>query len=318
MGGKGQADATGEQFANGRRGKGAEKGKNRKGAGKVSPDGAQGKGSKKSKPDGWYEPGDRRIYPVDGKAYTYNQVFYWLFQEQNFSPQQIDWAWSRMVPLRPLRFQQGDRVLCNIGERRLAGVVIEVNVEDPDDPSERIPYVIKTDAYPGIPSSTISAPCDDDETICRDRCFEASSEECDLARWASPVVAAGRRQSLRFAHQDSVCIRVRDSADGNEHWIPGQVVELWPGLRGEPGEGFLVSAESVPYLVLAQDDTAYYCHLDDHTLIRKPENAPKVPVKGISKRFEHRKLPDGSVERFDHVTLRSRKRVESDSDCDSD
>merc|ERR1712187_1004929 len=77
-------------------------------------------------------------------------------------------------------------------------------------------------------------------------------------------------------------------------------------LPGLPGEGLLMSADCVPYLVLTEDDEIFYCHRDDHTLIRSPENVPRTPCKGVSQRFELRKRPDGTSERFDHVTLQSR------------
>eukprot|EP00415_Alexandrium_ostenfeldii_P002595 UN2595 len=69
------------------------------------------------------------------------------------------------------------------------------------------------------------------------------------------------------------------------------------------------TASHVPYTVNADDGNAYHCHLDDHTLIRRPGNVPRVPGKSISKRFEERTLSDGTVEKFDHATMRGKRMV---------
>jgi len=68
------------------------------------------------------------------------------------------------------------------------------------------------------------------------------------------------------------------------------------------------TASAVPYMVAVRaNDQTFYCHRDDHTLIRKPENKPRSLGKTIAKRFEFRQSEDGTVEQFDHVTLRSKK-----------
>jgi len=75
-------------------------------------------------------------------------------------------------------------------------------------------------------------------------------------------------------------------------------------------------------MVLLDDNPleTYYCHWDDHSLIRKPENKPLTLGKTISKRFELRPLNDELMEEFDHATERSRavKAGNESSDCDSD
>jgi len=136
--------------------------------------------------------------------------------------------------------------------------------------------------------------------------------EVDLAKWAAPLVAKPiKTQPLRFKLSDRVGIRVQDNADGYENWLCGNVVEVWPTLPGNhETQGFLASANSVPYKVLTDDKIAFYCHRDDHTLIRKAENVPQTQVKTISSRFERRQLLDGTFIKFDHVTMRSRKIME--------
>eukprot|EP00404_Azadinium_spinosum_P059534 CAMPEP_0180704188 /NCGR_PEP_ID=MMETSP1038_2-20121128/7018_1 /TAXON_ID=632150 /ORGANISM="Azadinium spinosum, Strain 3D9" /LENGTH=254 /DNA_ID=CAMNT_0022735995 /DNA_START=179 /DNA_END=940 /DNA_ORIENTATION=- len=248
-----------------------------------------------------------RIDPTDGNAYTFEQIN--AFYRQQYNAWQIKEYWSSMPPLAPpqppeLRFSKGDRVLCNVGDRRLIGTVLDKDVEDPEDPEEdNLAYVVKTDAIPGaLESRTISAPSDFDEVICRERCFAQS--EVALTKWAAPIILPNQRKPLRFNLKDKVAIRVQDHSDGYEQWVCGEVLEVWPVLKGKPKEGFLRTAEAVPYKVAVEKRGVFYCHRDEHTLIRLPENIPRTLVKTISKRFENRKLPDGAVEKFDHVTLR--------------
>lgn len=269
-----------------------------------------------------------RVDPSDGGAYTYSEMVGW-YRREGWKMNQINQLWSRMQPFEvekpKLRFSQGDRVLCNLGPRRLAGVVLSLNVEDPDeeDPrdAELIPYVVKTDPIVGVePSRTISAPADEDMVICRERCFHSKSE-MELAKWAAPT-AFDKTKPLRFSVGDPVAIRVRDRNDGFEQWADGTIMDLWPAFPGVVDEDdFLKAAAAVPYLVALKGmaHQTFYCHRDDHTLVRKPENKPQRPMKTISKRFEMRQLQNGAFEKFDHVTLRGKKMetmVESESDSD--
>jgi hypothetical protein len=264
-----------------------------------------------------------RLDPSDGGAYTFPEVVQW-YRAQGWNMVQIQQKWSTMqrfeIKKPVLRFSQGDRVMCNIGPRRLAGVILSLNVEDPEepDPSNLIPYVVKTDSILGEePSRTISAPSDNDMVICRERCFH-SKTEMELAKWAAPI-GFDKAKKPSFSVGDAVAIRVKDRHDGYEQWADGKIVEVWPVFPGPKGEGFLKFAEAVPYLVSLQDNQnqTFYCHRDEHTLIRKPENKPRTQRKTISKRFEIRKLDNGSFEKFDHVTLRG-KIVEGMEESDSE
>lgn len=273
---------------------------------------------------------ERRIDPADGVAYTFQEIF--AYYRNMYAPFMIKQYWEAMKPAvsetnepeefepEEFRFKQGDRVLCNLGDRRLAGTVLSRDVEDPEDPEgERIAYVVKTDAIPGvIEGNTISAPADEDLVICRERCFNAKSES-SYTKWAAPIIQEQHRKVLRFGPGEEVAIRVQDRPDGYEQWVCGRVSEVWPALPGRVGRGFLTTASHCAYKVNVGRGNDFYCHRDDHTLIRLPANIPKKPGKTISKRFENRKLPDGSVERFDHVTLRSKRvTVEEEEDEDSD
>merc|ERR1719221_2028950 len=206
------------------------------------------------------------------------------------------------------RFAPGDRVLCNIGKRRLSGKVINVGVEDPEDPEQDpFAYVVKTDALQNMESNMISAPSDTDDCICRDRCFFVK-REYDLAKWAAPIISKEARQPLRFGIGDKVCIRIWDREDGYENWKAGEVTSVWSKIRPKPsGTSFLEEwADAIPYKVDVEHLGLFYCHRDDHTLIRKVENAPRTLLKTMSKRMEKRKLEDGTLEVFDHVTCRRR------------
>lgn len=208
------------------------------------------------------------------------------------------------VPVAPLRFARGDRVVCNLGDLWIPGTVLDTNVENPQDPQmERIVYVVKIDAVDGrSPTRTIAAPEDTDAVIQRERCFD-DQDEGSFAQWCAPLAPPATRKPLRFSAGDRVAVRVKDLPSGFENWSPGLVVSTWTqassrGLQAMP-------QAMVPYVV-ATDSRNYYCHRDDHTLIRKAEHIPQAPQKSISKRFEHRRRPDGVLEILDHVTLRSK------------
>jgi len=219
-----------------------------------------------------------------------------------------------MQPWQPpeLRFTQGDRVLCNVGERWIAGTVLSTNVDDPEEPGDLIPYVIKTDPLMGE-SRTISAPVDSDGCILRERCFNQKNES-ELTRWSAPI-AFDKAKKLRFGVGDAVAIRAMDTSNGFECWLDAKVSETWATLPFEKEEGMLKAAEAVPYVVVSKDhNVTFYCHRDEHTLIRKPENKPQKPGKTVSKRFEIRERTDGKKEKFDHVTLRGKVVDEIDED----
>lgn len=257
---------------------------------------------------------ERRIDPADGKTHTLDELF--KKYRNQYAAWQIRAYW--FGEMRPeaweFRFDQGDRVLCNVGERRLAGKVLSRDVEDPEG-GENLAYVVKTDALPGFPARNLSVPADEDEVVCRDRCFHAQSE-LGFTRWAAPIIKADQRKPLRFSLNERVVIRIQDNGDGFEQWVCGQVLEIWPSLPFNKEEGFLKSADAVPYAIAVEGRGAFYCHRDEHTLIRHPDNVPRTPGKRITPRFEKRKRPDGTMEEFDHLTLRSKMVMDSRIEMD--
>mmetsp|Transcript_108931 Transcript_108931/g.232777 ORF Transcript_108931/g.232777 Transcript_108931/m.232777 type:complete len:358 (-) Transcript_108931:70-1143(-) len=216
-----------------------------------------------------------------------------------------------------LRFDLNDRVLCNCGARWLAGLIVGTAV--PDD-IDFIPYLVKTDPFPGVPQRTISVPDDDDEICIREVCFDPCSE-LHLIKAAAVVVPESRKPRTRFAVGEKVVCRVRNSPDdGLERWVPGAVSEVWPKLAGQKMwdfDGVTGNfADIVPYKVVLDSGTWIYCHRDDHTLIRREGMEPQTRVRGISKRMELRKGKDGRKERVDHTTERRKLMLESESSSD--
>merc|ERR1712194_326507 len=137
-----------------------------------------------------------------------------------------------------------------------------------------------------------------------------------------------KRSKLRFAVGDSVVCRLKNAKDGLERWVKGKVSVAWPELPGPHDWDLEIAkgefAKEVPYKVdLSGSDSGIagewvYCHIDNHTLIRKAGLEPQTRVKGTSKRLEERTLPDGGKEKFDHQTSRGKRLLEdSGSDAES-
>jgi len=96
-----------------------------------------------------------------------------------------------------LRFQKGDRVMCNVGgERRWAsGTVQAVNERDPEDPTGRtvVAYVVKVDPPD---ARLVSAPRDSDELIFTECCFGQRADALWFTLLAMPLRSLKTR---RFA-----------------------------------------------------------------------------------------------------------------------
>lgn len=223
-----------------------------------------------------------------------------------------------------LRFGLNDRVLCNCG-RWVPGHIVGTAV--PND-GMLLPYLVKTDKLPELPSNPISVPEDSDEVCRQEVCFEPNNQLW-LTQAAAIPIPETCRPKLRFKVGDNVCCRVRSNPEDDlEQWESGEVNDVWPRLpvHLEPtwdmGEFAGRYAEYVPYQVLlAAGRKLIYCHRDDHTLIRREGMQPSTRVKGISKRLEIVKHADGSSEMIDHVTERRKPCVDNllmEDDSDSD
>merc|ERR1712232_1018472 len=103
--------------------------------------------------------------------------------------------------------------------------------------------------------------------------------------------------ALRFAVDAPVGFRVADTPEGFDKWLTGVVDSHWYELP---------NGKIVPYKLKTETGQVYYCHRDEHTLIRSKENIPQERVKTIAVRIEKRQREDGTWEKYDHVTGRGR------------
>lgn len=214
-----------------------------------------------------------------------------------------------------LRFSLNDRVLCYCGPRWLSGHVVGTAVFDEGD---LLPYLVKTDPIPGIPSRTISVPSDTDDICTQEVCFDPFSQ-MDLVLASAQLVKESARPKLRFVTGDKVVTRIRNSAeDGLENWVTGTVGSIWPRLSGKRTWDFGNMSgrfpDTVPYKVDLSTGGWLYCQRDHHTLIRREGFQPQTRVKGISVRMEVRRAKDGSREKVDHHTARCKHMRDDDSD----
>ena len=220
----------------------------------------------------WQEPAHR--YFRDGDVV--------MVQCQAMSAQQRDPFTKEEIEefKKTLRFEQGDRVLCNCGQLWISGWIVGSAVEDDQD---LLPYVVKTDPIPGLPSRTISVPHDRDEVCVQEVCFNPSSE-LHFVKCAATRLAGSAKPQLRFTEGDKVAVRLKNGPDGLERWVSGCVTDLWPSLPGKLQweiEG--VTGEypkEVPYRVDMSPLGWCFVHRDDHTLIRREGLQPQTRVKG--------------------------------------
>lgn len=218
---------------------------------------------------------------------------------------------------KSLRFDLNDRVLCYCGPRWFSGHVVGSAV--PDDEDELLPYLVKTDAIPGLPSRTISVPYDKDNICVQEVCFDPE-KQLNLVRCATPILSEAQKKKLRFTLCDKVVCRIcSDPKDGLEVWVQGTIAEIWPKIgeaSWDMGEVSGKFPDAVPYKVNLASGQWVYCHRDDHTLIRKEGMQPVTRVKGISKRMEIVTKADGSKVCIDHVTGRQKRMIEEADDSD--
>lgn len=248
-----------------------------------------------------FNPGDTVVMEIQGQISE-------EVQKRDFSEQDIQNV------RKTLRFDLNDRVLCYCGPRWFSGHVVGTAV--PDD-GDLLPYLVKTDAIPGLPSRTISVPQDKEDICMQEVCFDPVAQ-MHLMRSAASVVTE-KRPSLRFALGDKIVCRIRNNPeDGLENWVPGLISDIWPSIgeaSWDMGEVAGKFPDVVPYKITLASGKSIYCHKDDHTLVRREGMQPTTRVKGISKRMEYIKAADGSKTCVDHVTGR-RKRMLEDSDSD--
>jgi len=229
------------------------------------------------------------------------QVLQWQ-QQQAWQQEQ---SWQEQRP--DLRFDLNDRVVCNLGVRWAAGNIVGIDLDLKDDWC----YLVKLDHHPGTEGRTISVPQDSDRVCVQEVCF--FPPQMDLIKGAAPELAKTTGKStLRFASGDRISCRVRNGTDKLENWLSGKVDVEYPELPGphqwgDEDEVMGTYPSKVAYRVKLDQGGVVFCHADNHTLIRREGLGPQTRVKGVSKRMEDRKTPDGALVRFDHVTERQKR-----------
>jgi len=239
-----------------------------------------------------------------------------------------------------LRFQKGDRVMCNVGgERRWAsGTVQAVNERDPEDPTGRtvVAYVVKVDPPD---ARLVSAPRDSDELIFTECCFGQRADALWFTLLAMPLRSLKTR---RFALGERVAVAVEDASAEYSVWRAGTVTELDCTVEAD-ATGLLPehrnwSGVVVPYKVtLDQTCKESGCeesscsasgrevlvHRDEHWLVRdlalQPEGA-RTAADGTRcvARLSRRQRSDGVWEAVDHSTRRVRPEAEEEDDEEDD
>lgn len=240
---------------------------------------------------------------------------------QDLVAQHLKWGDTIVLDMQvmqvKLRFGLNDRVLCNLGPRWLSGHIVETNLPDEGG---FLPYLVKTDPLPGVPSRSISVPRDEDSCCVQEVCFDPTSQ-LHLVKAAARRVPEHSKVKLRFALGDKVVCRIRNHADdGLEQWVAGAICEVWPRLPGasswDLGEVSGHFPDVLPYKVGLLSGAWVYCHRDDHTLIRPESMQPQKRVRGISQRMEVRRAQDGSRVKIDHGTGRQKRLVDTELDDD--
>ena len=244
----------------------------------------------------------------------------------------------RCLPKKKLRFEKGDRVMCNVGGERswVAGSVMIVN-EDPDeddgepvdftllnesDGSEssdeaeaamlpgwvrrtRIPYVVKVD--PPFPTATVDVPKDWNEIVRAEVCFGRRDDGLSFTRWCLPKAARkGAQRVRRFRKGDRVACAVEAPGDVETNWSKGTVMALEYPVAAEGG----VEGGYVPYQVKLDDGSTVLVHEDEHRLVRDLALQPAGPRSAEDgtrpQRISKRKVEEGWL-LVDHMTRKSRK-----------
>lgn len=194
-----------------------------------------------------------------------------------------------------------------MNSRLVPGRVVQVNIRDPDD-GFFVAYMVKTDRLScSLPSNTMGVPRDTEAFCVRETCLPMSLEKMVMF-CAQHYVTLPK---LRFAPGERVSFRVEDGEGGLDQWLCGTVKETWPNIPGPCEFAGVQFCDTVPYSLEADSTTGrsertYYCHRDDHTLVRREDHMPQKRRKGIAQRMEKRALA-GSTVIFDHATCRSRE-----------
>ena len=232
-------------------------------------------------------------------------------------------VWSIVQPLLDqsvhLRFQKGERVVCNVGSEWLSGSIAAINEKRPQE-RETIPYVVKLD----LPGKLFSAPCDDNDTIRAEICFGRSTDGVVFTLYCLPQVCSSKPR--RFAVGERVACAVEDCipTPTGTVWAAGTVLELEVSMGAAAearSSGRKWGSSGVPcaaYRVQIDAGYSVLVHKDEHWLIRDLAHQAEGVRQGSCgsrclSRMEKRQREDG-WETIDHMTRRVRKSAPPDAD----
>ena len=127
------------------------------------------------------------------------------------------------------RFAKGERVVCRIGGGRgwAAGAVVMIDVDNPNDPTSQLPYVVKIDPPD---SRMISAPRDKNEVVRAEVCFGQRERALQFTRYCLPLRQTNAR---RFQVGDRVTCAVEDASGDYSDWVAGKVTAVHHTVGGD-------------------------------------------------------------------------------------
>ena len=225
-----------------------------------------------------------------------------------------------------LRFRKRARVVCNVGNEWLSGMVTAVNDATQHDQTFKYPYVVKLDE-----GDLITAPVDEHDTIRAEICFGRCEDSTLFTLFCLPSVCPSRAR--RFACGERVACAVENSVPAltGTMWAPG-TVEMVDRSMEEAAKMLLAeeiltdkewSKGCVPYQVKMDAGYSVLVHKDVHWLIRDLAHQVEGPRQAEDgscclTSIEKRQREDGGWEMVDHTTRGVRKCAKPDSSAADD
>lgn len=228
---------------------------------------------------------------------------------------------------RKSRFERFDRVVCKIGGEVgwAPGSIQALDEDDPQDPTAKLPYVVKLDPPVG---RLISVP-HDENAICRaEVCFgKASKGDLGFTLRCKPSRSTSARK--RFAVGDRVACAVEDATGEYTAWDAGTVVDIDYNIEPDAAEmtltwNFANGAGIIPYRVKLDTPGTIgtqhvFVHRDVHWLIRDlalQSPGPRQAEDGTRnlKRLVKRRRSESEVELIDQETRKVRVQAADDDD----
>jgi len=229
----------------------------------------------------------------------------------------VEAAFREYEEARPKRrFQKSDRVVCRIGGQRpwASGTVAALDEDDPENPTSKLPYVVKIDPPNG---RLISVPRDDYDLCRAEVCFGQRAGALWFTLFCKPLRHA---KASRFTVGDRVTCAIEDDTNDYSLWAAGVVVDVdcdvsadaWALVPDGEWDGY-----TVPYRIQLDSGCSVLAHRDEHWLVRDAELQPPGPRQASGMRCLERisKRQNGSNwEAIDHSTCRVRPTDAPDSD----